>query len=100
MRRGGEDATRGSFLSSYAVAGSTEGKDGESTRQWRNANIADYLKVGYETEEQLARVLSGAFPSLNESAALLRMNTGITFYHSPLRPATIEFVERHAGSRH
>ena len=73
------------------------GKDGESTRQWRNSNIADYLQVGYESEEQLARVLAAAFPTLNQPAALLRMNTGITLYHSPLRPATIEFVERHAG---
>jgi hypothetical protein len=71
-------------------------KDWESTRNWRNRNIADYLQVDYESNDQLARELSRAFPRLKEPAALLRMNTGITHYYRPLRPATLEFVAGHA----
>src|ERR1019366_9211121 len=40
------------------------GKDWESTRKWRNNNIADYLRVNYESDEQLARELSRIFPRL------------------------------------
>jgi hypothetical protein len=39
-----------------------KGKGGESTRRWRNANIADYLQVSYESDDQLARELVRAFP--------------------------------------
>jgi hypothetical protein len=73
----------------------TKGKDRESTRKWRNRNIADYLQVAYESDDQLARDLSRVLPRLKQPATLLRMNTGITNYHPPLRPATLEFVERH-----
>ena len=71
-------------------------KDWKSTRNWRNRNIADYLQVAYESEDQLASELSRAFRLLKEPTTLLRMNTGITHYYRPLRPATLEFVARHA----
>jgi hypothetical protein len=73
----------------------TKGKDRESTRKWRNRNIAEYLQVVYESDNQLAKDLARVLPRLKQPAALLRMNTGITNYHPPLRPATLEFVERH-----
>lgn len=73
------------------------GGNGESTRRWRNHNIADYLQVVYESDQQLARELSRAFPRLSQPAEFLRMHTGITHYYRPLRPATLEFVERHAA---
>ena len=73
------------------------GKDWESTRKWRNNNIADYLRVNYESDEQLARELSRIFPRLRKPLALLRMNTGITHYYPPFRTDTIRFVEQHAA---
>lgn len=85
------------FISLLVRCGWVNRGDRESTRKWRNGNIADYLRVTYESDEQLARALSAAFPRLKQSAMLLRTKTGITHYHSPLRPATLEFVERHAA---
>lgn len=68
----------------------------ESTRIWRNENIADYLQVDYESDQQLAADLSAAFPRLKQARRLLMTHTGITHYYTPLRPETIEFVEHHA----
>lgn len=68
----------------------------ESTRLWRNQHIADYLRVGYESDQQLATELSAAFPRLKQARRLLTTHTGITHYYKALRPETIEFVERHA----
>lgn len=84
------------FISLLVLCGwLTKGKDRESTRKWRNRNIAEYLRVIYKSDDQLAKDLARVFPRLKQPAALLRMNTGITNYHPPLRPATLEFVERH-----
>lgn len=72
-----------------------DGKDWESTRRWRNRNIADYLQVVYESDDQLSRDLARVFPRLKQPAALVQTNTGITHYYRPLRPATLEFVASH-----
>ncbi len=68
----------------------------ESTRRWRNHNIADYLGVTYESDGQLGKELARAFPSLKQATKLLNLNSGITHYYRPFRPATLEFVTRHA----
>ena len=58
-------------------------KGQESTRKWRNQNIADYLNVEYHSEEQLAHALSSRFKALSFSTclSLLNQQTGITHYY-------------------
>ena len=68
----------------------------ESTRIWRNQNIADYLGVEYVSDKQLAEVMSRAFPRLKRVQWLLGTHTGITHYYKALRTETIAFVESHA----
>jgi hypothetical protein len=93
----GDRKSEAGFLSLLVRCGwLNASEDWKSTRSWRNRHIAEYLKVDYKSEDQLASDLSRAFPRLEEPAALLHMNTGITHYYRPLRPATIEFVARHA----
>jgi hypothetical protein len=62
-------------------------KGRHSTQRWRNQNIADYLKVRYRSDEQLAHALSSRFKALSCSACrfLLKAQTGITHYY--LNPA-------------
>jgi hypothetical protein len=72
-------------------------EDWKSTRLWRNQNIADYLKVSYESDEQLGRELIRIFPHLKQATQLLKMDSGITHYYKPFRTATREFVLRHAA---
>jgi len=68
----------------------------ESTRIWRNQNIADYLGVEYASDAQLAEGMSGAFPRLKRVQWLLGTHTGITHYYKALRTETIAFFETHA----
>ena len=60
----------------------------ESTRKWRNRNIAEYLDVGYQSEDQLVGELKRRFPRLKDPDAFLRMDTGITHHldHYGVRP--------------
>ena len=71
----------------------------ESTRQWRNQKIAEYLKAEYPSDEQLADALSCRLKSLavSKSLSLLKSQTGITDYYPPFRPATLKFVRQHSG---
>jgi len=71
-------------------------KDKQSTREWRNRRIADYLRVQYQSIDQLAEDLSSAFPRLGRPKSYLQLNTGITNYHPPYRPAALRFVEQHS----
>ena len=66
------------------------------TRRWRNRNIAEYLQVSYESDDQLAREVARAFPRLKQPEKVLKTNSGITHYYRPLRPATLGFVANHA----
>ncbi len=72
----------------------------ESTRRWRNQKIAEYLKVEYLSDEQLADDLSSRLKSLpvSKSLSLLEQQTGITDYYKAFRPATLKFVKQHADS--
>lgn len=77
-----------------------KGKGRESTRRWRNRNIAEFLHISYSSDEQLATALSKALPRLNRATAkrLLRTQTGITHYYNAFRPATGKFVKENAPS--
>ena len=74
-------------------------KGGDSTRRWRNHKIADFLKVRYGSDRQLAQDLRSRFRSLGSSKCLLmlREKTGITHYRNTYRPATVQFIRRHSG---
>jgi hypothetical protein len=82
----------------WTNAGRNKGQ--ESTRLWRNQNIADYLKVVYCSDEQLAKDLASRLKSLTVSKALslLEQQTGITRYYTAFRPATLRFVKQHSVS--
>jgi hypothetical protein len=69
----------------------------ESTRTWRNRNIADYLKVKYDSDDKLARDLAAHFKALSFSKAysLVTQHTGITDYYKAFRTDTLQFVKRH-----
>ena len=71
----------------------------DSTRKWRNHRIADYLKVQYLSDEQLAKVLSSRFGTLSakKCAALLQSRTGVTDYYKAFRPGTLKYVKKHAA---
>jgi hypothetical protein len=90
-----------SFLSLLVQCGWTNSgqKRGKhSTRRWRNQNIADYLKVPYGSDEQLAQVLASRFKALSISKCLLLLNseTGITHYYNAFRPGTLKCVKQHS----
>jgi hypothetical protein len=77
----------------------TENGGYESTRSWRNDNLADYLDVDYKTDLSLAEALSRKFPKLARSQAirLVATYTGITGFFKPLRPNTHRYVLRNAS---
>jgi hypothetical protein len=72
--------------------------EGESIRLWRNRKIADYLKVRYTSDEQLARGLHARFRSITPSTCLsmLGKRTGIALYRNTYRTATLRFLKQHA----
>jgi hypothetical protein len=72
---------------------------GESIRLWRNGKIADYLKVPYASDQQLARSLQARFRSIRFSTCLsmLTERTGITLYRNTYRSATLKFIKQHSG---
>ena len=65
-------------------------KGSESVLRWRNQNIADYLKVPYRSDEQLAQLLSYRFKGL-EPLSTSRRNTPLS--NSPA-PAAMVGVQR------
>jgi hypothetical protein len=76
-----------------------DGTGHESTRKWRNDNMADYLGVTYQSITSLAAALSRAFPKVTAFKARrrLRTHTGITKYYNAIRPSTRRYVLRHAA---
>lgn len=79
--------------------GKTRESRRESTRLWRNRNIAQYLNVQYKSDdEQLAERVARTFPRLKEPLKLLGTPTGIIHYRHPLRPGILSFTEQHARS--
>jgi hypothetical protein len=73
--------------------------EGESIRLWRNRNIADYLKIPYASDQQLAQNLQSRFKSMSFSQCLsmLTERTGIALYRNTYRSATLEFIKEHSG---
>ena len=57
-------------------------KGSESVLRWRNQNIADYLKVPYRSDEQLAQLLSYRFKGL-EPLSTSRRNTPLSNSPAP-----------------
>jgi hypothetical protein len=70
----------------------------DSTRSWRNRKIAEYLKVEYNSEANLASELSKRFPKLRNPAALLRHHTGFVAYYPVYRPATLRFITKYTDA--
>lgn len=76
----------------------SDGSGEESTREWRNRILADYLGVDYQTISSLAKAVRQAFPSFTPLRArkLLATHTGITRHYPAIRPSTHRYVLRHA----
>lgn len=72
-------------------------RGGDSTRRWRNRKIAGYLKVPYDSDQQLAQDLRAHFRSLSLSwcLSIVKEKTGITRYYTAYHPATKNFIKRH-----
>lgn len=72
--------------------------EGESIRLWRNRKIADYLRVRYTSDEQLAQGLHARFRSISFSKCLsmLGERTGIALYRNTYRSATLRFLKQHS----
>jgi hypothetical protein len=72
---------------------------GKSIRLWRNRKIADYLKVPYATDEQLARSLQARFKpiSFSKCLSMLGERTGIALYRNTYRSATLRFLRQHSA---
>lgn len=77
----------------------SDGSGAESTREWRNEILAEYLGVGYETIGDLAAALHRKLPALSvgRGRRLLYTHTGITHHYTPIRPRTRKYVLRHAS---
>jgi len=73
-----------------------DGSGRDSTRAWRNRNFAEYMRVQYQSDAQLAAALSVKFPGLALPLALIRSHTGITHYYTSLRTESLKFVRGHA----
>jgi hypothetical protein len=73
-------------------------RKGDSTRRWRNHNIAGYLKVPYDSDQQLAQDLRSHFRplSLSRCLSIVKKKTGITRYYTAYHPATRKFIERNS----
>lgn len=71
-------------------------EDWKSTRLWTNQNIADYLGVSYESDDQLGKELTRTFPRLEQATELLKMDSGISHYYKPFRTSTRKFIVLHA----
>ena len=86
------------FLCLLTQCGWTNGR-GESSRRWRNKRIADYLRVAYRSDDQLAQALSSRFKSLSHLKwrVLLRRQTGITHYYTAFRPSTLNYIHKHSS---
>jgi hypothetical protein len=73
----------------------SKGKGFESTQEWRNEQLAEYLHFEGAAGDLIAEHLGLEFPSLKKKAQhLIQQRTGIAHYYSALRPATLEFVQR------
>jgi hypothetical protein len=74
-------------------------RGGDATRRWRNNKIADYLRVPYGSDQQLAHDLVSRFGSLSLSGCLsiVKERTGITQYYTAYHPATLKFIKRHSS---
>jgi hypothetical protein len=72
----------------------------ETGRAWRNQNLADFLRVAYTSDAELARHLCEKLPRLQLGFAekLLMTTTGVTaypnFYHEP----ALQFVKRNSDA--
>jgi len=75
-----------------------DGTGDESTREWRNDILADYLGVDYQSISVLGKALSRAFPKFTafKASRLLTTQTGITNHYTAIRPRTRRYVLRHA----
>ena len=72
----------------------SKGKGFESTQEWRNEQLAEYLHFEGAEGDLVAEQLGVEFPSFKKKAQhLIRQRTGITHYYPALRPATLEFVQ-------
>jgi hypothetical protein len=70
----------------------------ESTRKWRNRNIARYLDVPYSSDKLLASAMEDGFKGLNASKLfpLLERHTGISHYRTSHHEAVLKFVTNHS----
>jgi hypothetical protein len=74
----------------------SKGKGFESTQEWRNEQLAEYLGVQGAAGDYVAQRLGVEFPSFKKRAQhLIQQRTGMTHYYPASRPATLEFVRRH-----
>lgn len=85
------------------AAWTNERRDGagwESTREWRNGILAEYLGVDYATDSELGDTVSAEFPKLTATKArtLISSYTGITHYYTAIRPRTRQYLLRHAST--
>jgi len=94
------------FLSLLTQCGWTnvgnKGKGRESTRRWRNRNIAEDLHVPYQSDAELATALHKKLPHLTqgEAARLIASETGITHYYKAFRRATVRFIKVNSSLVH
>jgi len=99
---GQKERTDPRFLCLLVQCGwNTQGRknEGDSTRRWRNQKIAEYLRVEYDSDQQLAQQLHSRFKSLGSSKkclSILRKRTGIVLYYTAWHPATLRFVKKHS----
>jgi len=75
-----------------------DGTGDESTREWRNHILANYLGADYQSISALGKALSRAFPKFTafKASRLLKTQTGITHHYTAIRPRTRRYVLRHA----
>jgi len=70
----------------------------ESTRRWRNHNLAELLGNDYVDDATLEIALLDKWPKMNEKSArwIIKTSVGITHAYKPYRPGTIKYIHEHA----
>ncbi len=65
----------------------------ESTRIWRNRNLAKMLEIKHD-EDALLEVIRKNWPQIDNKTAgkLVSSGTGITHYYKPQRPSAIQYI--------
>lgn len=83
------------FLTKCGWGNAVNGEFTDTTKKWRNENLATYLKVQPPDATVLTKAIHKNWPKISEIKAktLLKPITGLTDYYKSFRPGLVQFME-------